>query len=333
MAKKTISLVLGSGGARGLFHIGVIRWLLENDYEIKSISGCSMGALVGGIYAMGKLDVFEEWVCHLSKLDTFRLLDVSWGSGGLIQGDKIMHQLADLVGDQTIESLPITYTAVAMDLKNGKEVWMDNGSVLDAIRASISLPLFFKPAVRNGIQLIDGGCLNPVPVSPTLRDNNDITLAINLDGPADRNLHVEESTITETIIDEIEKSVLLKPSKKEEEESSESDLLANEDGGRFSKIPQSLLKYKESFVTQLSKRTEQKTEQKLKPDTRFFEVSNQAFDAMQSIIARHKLAANPPDYEVMIARNTCGTLEFDRAREMIDLGYLKAEEFLSNMPK
>ena len=139
---KTVSLILGSGGARGLAHIGVIHWLEENNYTIKSISGSSIGALIGGVYAAGKLDEFEQWVCALTKLDILSLLDISWSSSGLVHGDKIINTLVDLVGNQIIEDLPIPFTAVATDISKEKEVWINSGSLFDAIRASISLPLF-----------------------------------------------------------------------------------------------------------------------------------------------------------------------------------------------
>ncbi len=113
---KNISLVLGSGGARGLAHIGVIHWLNENGFKIKSISGCSMGALIGGIYAAGKLDDFEHWVQAITKVEIVKLFDLSWSNSGLVKGDRIINTLTALVGDQIIEDLPITFTAVAADI-------------------------------------------------------------------------------------------------------------------------------------------------------------------------------------------------------------------------
>jgi predicted acylesterase/phospholipase RssA len=114
---KTVSLVLGSGGARGLAHIGVIHWLEENGYTIASISWCSMGALIGGMYAAGELDKFEHWVRAVTKIDIVTLLDVSWNKSGLVKGDKIINTLVELVGNQRIKDLPISYTAVAADIK------------------------------------------------------------------------------------------------------------------------------------------------------------------------------------------------------------------------
>ena len=173
------------GGARGLAHIGVIHWLEENGYKIESVSGCSMGALIGGIYAAGKLDDFEAWVRAITRLDMVTMLDLSWSKSGLVKGDKIINRLTELVGDISIEDLPMAYTAVATDISNEKEVWMNSGRLFDAIRASISLPLFFTPFRYQGVDLIDGGVLNPVPIAPTFGDATDMTIAVNLGGKVD----------------------------------------------------------------------------------------------------------------------------------------------------
>ena len=140
---KTVSLVLGSGGARGLAHIGIIYWLEENNYQISSIAGSSIGALIGGIYAAGKLDDYEQWVRAINKIDIVKLLDHSWGKSGLVKGDKIINTLVGLVGEQLIEHLPIHYTAVATEIKGQKEIWIKSGKLFDAIRASMSIPTFF----------------------------------------------------------------------------------------------------------------------------------------------------------------------------------------------
>ena len=164
MSQKTVSLVLGSGGARGLAHIGVIHWLEENGYEIKSISGASIGALIGGIYACGELDVYENWVRAITKMQIVKLLDVSWGKQGLVDGDRIIDTLKELVGDRNIEDLPIKYTAVASDVRREKEIWLKSGSVFDA-HSCVDIPaaVLSRPSTLNGVKLLDGGILNPVP--------------------------------------------------------------------------------------------------------------------------------------------------------------------------
>jgi NTE family protein len=291
MTNKTVSLVLGSGGARGLAHIGVIHCLEDNGYDIRSISGCSMGALIGGVYACGKLDVFEEWVRAISKLDIVRLLDVSWGKQGLVEGERIITTLKELVGDRRIEDLPVEYTAVAADIKREKEVWLKRGSLFDAIRASISLPLFFTPFEMNGMTLLDGGILNPVPIAPTFEDHTDLTVAVNLGGaPSASSQPVLKSRPTDA-----------------------SDSAVN-----------SMRKKINNFIEDLKNLPQAGNSGGWK----MLSIADQTFDAMQGAIARQKLAAYPPDHTIMIARDVCGTLEFDRADEMIALGYETASRSL-----
>ncbi|WP_136795653.1 patatin-like phospholipase family protein [Desulfosediminicola ganghwensis] len=290
MKDKTVSLVLGSGGARGLAHIGVIRWLEEHGYQIQSISACSMGALIGGIYAMDKLDEYEQWVRAISKFDIISLLDVSWNTSGLFKGDKVINTLVELVGDQLIEELPIRYTAVAVDIQNEKEIWINSGRLFDAIRASISLPMLFTPHIRKGVSLIDGGVLNPVPIAPTFSDTTNMTIAVNLGGPV------------------------------QAQQKAASQLPRHEDSSQ---------KFHQKITTYIKSR--QKNKSFKMPDWSVYDVANQAFDAMQSTIARQKLAAYPPDHTIEIPRNACGTLEFDRAAEIIELGYQKADETMAGV--
>lgn len=185
---KSISLVLGSGGARGLAHIGIINELSKAGYRIESISGCSIGALIGGVYAAGKLPEFEAWVRAIDRSDILSLLDLTWRPDGLVKGDKIIETLIELVGDRKIEDLPIRFTAVAANIDEEKEVWISSGSLFDAIRASISLPLFFSPVAYQGAFLVDGGILNPVPIAPTFHDRTEHTIAVNLGAPVEQDL-------------------------------------------------------------------------------------------------------------------------------------------------
>ena len=295
MEQKTVSLVLGSGGARGLAHVGVIRWLEENGYEIRAISGCSIGALVGGIYALGKVDTFTEWVCAISKLDMIKLLDVAWGKQGLVDGERIINTLKELVGDSRIEDLPFEFTAVATDINREKEVWITKGSLFDAIRASISLPLFFAPYELNGMSLLDGGILNPLPIAPTFKDSTELTIAVNLGGqPTGRSLSPEQKTNLDS-----------------------KNVEALSDNSFRLKISEFIDDIKDlNPLNDLGSRT-------------MLDIADQTFDAMQGAIARQKLAAYPPDHTITIARNACGTLEFDRAEEMIALGYEATEQSLT----
>ena len=177
---KRVSLVLGSGGARGYAHIGVIEELEKQGYNIVSISGASMGALIGGLYACGKLNLYKEWVLSLDMLDVASLLDISCDLRGFIGGEKVLKKLSEIVGEQKIEDLPIKFTAVATNLKTNKEVWFQEGNLLKAIRASISIPSFFTPVEIDGMLLVDGGIINPLPVAPTMSDHSDLIIAVNL---------------------------------------------------------------------------------------------------------------------------------------------------------
>ncbi len=180
-----IALALGTGGAKGLAYIGVIEELEARGFEITAIAGSSMGALIGGIYAAGKLDVYRDWVSALAKFDVLRLVDWTLSGGGLIKGERVIHVLRDLIGEGRIEDLPVAYTAVATDIDRQREVWLDRGPLFDAIRASIAIPSVFRPHVHEGRRLVDGGLLDPLPVTPLLRASCEYIVAVSVDGPAE----------------------------------------------------------------------------------------------------------------------------------------------------
>ena len=172
--KKDISLVLGSGGARGIAHIGVIEELVEQGFNIKSISGTSMGALVGGLYATGHLEIYKKWMRGLDKRDVFNLLDFTLSRNGLVKGEKVIKEMEKMIPDRNIEDLSIPFAAVATDVTNEKEVVFKSGSLYDAIRASISIPTVFIPVEKDSAYLVDGGVLNPIPIDRVERTKNDI---------------------------------------------------------------------------------------------------------------------------------------------------------------
>ncbi len=161
--KKKIALVLSGGGARGIAHIGVLKELLKRNYEVTAIAGTSMGSLVGAVFAMDKINEFEEWITSLDKIQIFRLIDFTISSNGFIKGDRILNKIKELVGESTIEELSIPYVAVATNIENRSEVVFKSGSIYDAIRASISIPTVFTPFKYNDQLLVDGGLLNNLP--------------------------------------------------------------------------------------------------------------------------------------------------------------------------
>src|SRR5450759_5392058 len=182
MVGKRVALVLGSGGARGYAHIGAIDVLTERGYEIVAVAGSSMGALVGGLHAAGKLHDYTEWVTSLNQRDVLRLLDVSLNGPGVLRLERVLARMTEYLNGVLIEDLPIPYTAVASDLGARREVWITSGPLETAIRASIAIPAMITPIMVNGRLLVDGGVLNPVPMEPVMGVDADFTLAINLSG-------------------------------------------------------------------------------------------------------------------------------------------------------
>lgn len=182
MNTKDVALALSSGGARGLAHIGAIEELESNGYHITSIAGCSMGALIGGVYAAGKLEEFREWMKTINRKKMLELTDFSFSINHLVKGNRIIEAIMDFVPDIAIEELPIPYCAVATDLKAGREVVIDKGSLFEAIRASISLPSFYEPIQRDDMILIDGGVINPIPLNRVKRNTGDILVGVDVSG-------------------------------------------------------------------------------------------------------------------------------------------------------
>ena len=179
---KDVALVLSSGGARGLAHIGAIEELEAQGYRITSIAGCSMGALIGGVYAAGKLEEFRSWMKTVDRKKMLELTDFSISLNHIVKGTRIIEAIMEFVPDMPIENLPIPYCAVATDWKGGREVVMNKGSLFEAIRASISLPTFYEPVQRDGMILIDGGVTNPIPLNRVARHKGDILVGVDVSG-------------------------------------------------------------------------------------------------------------------------------------------------------
>lgn len=310
--KPRISLVLGSGGARGYAHIGVIEELRAQGYEIASIAGSSMGALIGGIYAAGKLDEYRDWVLPLERRDVFRLLDLTMSGGGFIKGDRIIGVLRKLVGDLNIEDLPIAYTAVAVDLDRQREHWFSSGPLFDAIRASIAVPTVFRPWRAQGRTLVDGGLLNPLPVAATLRDATDYTIAVNINAEAEPGLFPPPQRPPGK--DSHDKSGLIErllPSRQPPAD-------AASEGSRTHKLAQ--------FIANLHDKEPPAESQAQDPG--MFELFVRSLDTVQETITRLKLAAQPPDLLIRIPRNACAFYEFHRARDLIELGHQRTRAAL-----
>jgi len=187
--KKEVHLVLSSGGARGVAHIGVIEGLLENGFKIKSIAGSSMGAVVGGVYAAGKLPEYKEWVCNLDKIDVFKLMDFTFSTQGFVRGERVFNEMKSFIPECNIEDLNVPFTAVATDVLNKREVIFDKGSLYTALRASASIPSVLKPALVNDVELVDGGVINPIPIDH-IEAGDDLVVVSDVN--ADVACHLEE---------------------------------------------------------------------------------------------------------------------------------------------
>lgn len=282
---RNVALVLGSGAARGLAHIGVIEWLEHNGYAIRSITGSSMGALVGGIHAAGRLDAYAGWVRAVSRADVVRLLDFSFERSGLIKGQRIIDLLRELVGDADIEGLPRPFAAVATDVEAGEEVWLTRGPLFEAIRASIAMPTFFTPHPLGGRLLLDGGIANPLPVASPIRDPADLCVAVSLHGRS------------------------LPPADAPPPPAAPGEGALN--GYR-------------AAVARFMRGIRPGEAHGVPGDWGLLDVINRSFDTFQGSLTRMCLVARPPDVLVEIPRNACGAFEFYRADELIALGSSRA---------
>lgn len=180
--RRDVALVLSSGGARGLAHIGAVDSLLAHGFNITSVAGTSFGAIVAGMYAMGRLDEFKAWMRQIDKKAIRRYTDYSLSLSYFVKGERIIDELKKIAPDQKIETLRIPFACVATDWKTGREVVFRSGSIWEAIRASISVPGMFAPVEKDGHILIDGGITNPLPLDRVARSKNDLLMGVNVSG-------------------------------------------------------------------------------------------------------------------------------------------------------
>jgi NTE family protein len=288
---RTVSLVLGSGGARGHAHLGVIRALDEMGFDVRNISGCSMGSVIGGILAADKLDTYTDWAFQLRKSDVVKLLDFSFSLRSVFKGERIFDVLKELVGDRKIEDLDRRFTAVATSLNEQEEVWINSGSLFTAMRSSTAVPGVFSPVQLNGHTLVDGGLVNPLPIAPTLNDPTDLTIAVNLAGIDD--------------------------------EYTPPDEIAGDDEEKNS--------YRDRIADFLTRQRDDDSEEHEAGNFDAADLIVKSIDIMQGAIARFKLAAYAPDKTIDIPRNACTFFEFHRAEEMAELGYERAIKVLEKL--
>jgi NTE family protein len=277
-----IGLALGSGSARGWAHIGAIRALEARGVKPDIVCGSSVGALVGGAYASGELEKLETWVTGLAWTTILRLMDLTW-KGGLISGNRLFNVFrSSLFEKRDIADLPVTFGAIATELATGREVWLQRGDLLDAVRASCAMPGLFAPVVREGVVLVDGGLVNPVPVSMCRALGADIVIAVDLSwgkfGP-----HRERGG------------------------SHEEQVAPREDPSWLGRLRKGWLE-----------RTKTASESIAVPS--IFEVFNTSLDIVVQRVARSRLAGDPADVLITPLLPDFGTMEYHRAPEAIAEG-------------
>jgi NTE family protein len=307
-----VALVLGSGGARGYAHIGVIDALRERNVEIVGIAGSSMGALVGALQAADKLDEFSSWASALTQRAVLRLLDPSLTAAGVLRAEKILDTVRDILGPQQIEDLPIPYTAVTTDLIAGKSVWLQRGPVDSAIRASIAIPGVIAPYLLDGRLLADGGILDPLPMAPIAAVNADMTIAVSLNGNDPAAFRTTEPRPTAELLNRMRRST--------------TSLIDRAAASTLLDTPtaRSVLSRFNNAVDAIDPSTEPETEiaaDSTVPRLGGFEVMNRTIEISQAALMRHTLAAYPPDLLIDVPRTVCRSLEFYRASEVIDIGH------------
>ncbi len=288
MAK--IHLVLGSGGARGMAHIGVIEALEEAGHEIVEIIGCSMGAVVGGIYCAGFLPAYRNWLLTLNKSSVFKLMDFTLTTHGFLKGEKVFSHILDMCGQQRIENFKIPFTVVTTDIVKQEEVLFTSGDLYQALRASISIPGIFTPIYTQDKILVDGGVVNPLPVNlVNKQDTNAIVVAVNINGKP---------------------KIVKQPHA--EAENSVTDKAANAKAKKTKTTP---WPFNMPFF---------KKNSNLIPSKSVFELLQTSYDSTQNRLTQTMIDLYKPDFVINVSRNTCGVFDFYKASQMLEIGNKKA---------
>jgi len=299
MSKK-ISLVLSSGGARGLTQIGVIEELIDQGYTINAVSGSSIGAAIGGLYTIGKLKKYKEWIISLNKTDVFKLFDFTFSTQGVLKGEKVFEEMKRLFGDSLIEDSAINFTAVATDIKQNKEVWIQKGSLFKAIRSSVSVPTILTPIYHQDSILIDGGVSSPIPIDPIKNQDHDLVVVVN----AYSNNSYKPR---------------YKPTKKEKKEEDE--------------YMKRLAAFRNKWSEYFPKTNENEKKPKKIEKLGYMSLMNKTIEFMENKIIEHTLEVHKPDIVVNIPKDICGLFEFYRAEELIEEGRLLCRETLEKWDK
>ena len=296
--KPLVSLVLSGGGARGIAHIGVIEELERRGYEIASVTGTSMGALVGGVYADGAMDAFKDWMLSLDRRKVLSMVDFTVSRVGLVKGDRVFNKMKDFIPDSLIEELRIPYAAVAVDLINNKEVVFKEGSLFDAIRASVSIPSVLTPVKTEDGLLIDGGVMNNIPVDHASRVPGDLLVVVNVNASIP--------------------VALPKISREEDEKQKRAYQKKIEE---FQAHLQKILPH--GFAEKHARSHEERMS--------YFNLIDRTISLMTNHMAQMSMKNFPPDVMIEISRDACGTFDFFKAGQLLEMGRAAAVEALDKL--
>lgn len=299
--KQDVALVLSSGGARGITHIGVIEELVARGYNITSVSGASIGAVIGGFYAAGKLEDYKNWICGLDRVNVFNLIDFSISTKGVIKGQRVFKKLSEWMNGVTFDDLSIPFSCVAVDLFNRREVVFSEGDVLEAMRASIAIPGYLEPQIIDGSPLYDGGIINPIPINRVKRNGNDIVVAIDLNAYMP---DFDPETYWEEEEGDLEESTVMK---------------------RMAEMWNSTTKRMDELQKRVSNETvpqKKKDDVELPKDKKMNRIGalTEMFELMQESLTKTTVEHEKPDVFVEIPRNLCNTFEFHRSADLVEFG-------------
>lgn len=301
--KLVVGLALGSGAARGWAHIGVIRALEDMGIDINVVTGTSIGSLVGGAYAAGKLDELEKWVRGMDRWTVFNLLDFGFNTGGMLGGEKVFNHARERFGATDIQKLHRRYAAVATDLYTGKEIWLKKGDLFSVARASCAMPGLLAPKSYDGRWLVDGALVNPVPVSLARALEADFVIAVHLNSQ----VHVDDKTPAASQSPQSGRDKSAKEAKEVSEQKTDDD-----DQNAF----QSFLARSGNFMSDMRKKFSREPK-----SPSMLGVMAGSIDIMQERITKARMAGDPPDILLQPKLGDIGLLEFDHGSDAIDIGY------------
>ncbi len=308
--RPLIGLALGGGAARGWAHIGVIRALGEIGIVPEIVTGTSIGALVGAAYATGELDMLYNWVRTLTRRDVIHYLDFTLSGGGLIEGERLQNFFTKHIKNPRIETLSVRFACVATELYSGREVWLQDGPVLDAVRASYALPGLFTPVWHEGVWLVDGGLVNPVPISLCRALGAEVVIAVNLSDGILSDKSRQESAASK-------KARKMAHRQKE----------APKGSGVFRSAFFDIRRHAGSLLGQL-RESDGKKAQKTITSPGLFDVIATAINVMQVSITRSRMAGDPPDVHLRPRTAQIEMLQFDRAKDAIEAGEISVRRML-----